>query len=597
MVAPDGRLWHPPAAMPSNSTILFALFITSTGCATPLSSLQGSDRTGQLQGMAALQTASDADKAAAVPRLIELSESKDAEVRTAAWQAMDSLHFADARLGWQVAASKSTLCKRTISSVKARWSEVDNVVRDGLVQAMAGGRCSDVEDWIWELVEQTDTLMERGSGLYGWLDARRDSENTGRLLTLARNPGTSAGRVGPICELLAARASSGMLEGTDRPDALQLVHDTRVGPGVRTVLGEAIFGGQPPIQPDVVLTVLIGSEAPSELRKRALLALPSGGVATSLSANTVSTLGKVITDPASPPDLRAHFAAVLSQRGKADALIPLSKVAEDVGTNRDLRSKMLEQIASLGGEEAAGVMAKVVVQTQSHPETRAQAMAALETVWSGTAEYACVKVCEAEPTSELCASAIARLTGHGSARVPDAKAFGFSVRIDEIADPYAMLKLRGEMGAPVLNALNDQVRAYALTLAAVAKADKAAVRRFGDDEDGKKIDPAICTMRDGRVQVAELKAAGKKAEALAIQRSMYRAEHLLKEDAVKAKIKAAKRTMKAALAEAGAAAIPLNAVERLARLDKMIADKVGLKAPCMLTPLLAKARRNAKRGN
>ncbi len=566
------------------------------GCATALSNVQGDDRNAQLQGMSALPAASDADKEAAIGRLIELSESSDADLRRAAWKAIDGLHFSDARLGWQVAASKSALCKRTVATAQARWPEADDVVRDGLVQALAGGRCQEVEEWIWALVEKTDTRMERGTGLYGWLDARRDSENTTRLLQLARNPTSSPDRVGPICELLAARSASGMLEGNDRIEGLQLVHDGRVTPGVRAVLGDAIFGAQPPLAEAAVLSVLLGSEAPAELRKKALLALPNGGVATSLSAGSVAAISKVIRDVASPPDLRTHLAMVLAQRGKADALPPISDVAKDVGAPRDLRAKMLDQISALGGEEAAGVMAAVIVQTQSHPETRALALKALETVWSGAAEVACVKVCEAEPVSDICTGSIAQLTAHGSGRIADAKAFGFVLRIDAAADPYAVLAIREEMDGAVVGALPEQVRAYALTLAAVAQADKAGARRFGDDEDGKKIDPAICTMREGWEQVNALKSAGKKAEAATVQKSMYRADHLLRDAAVVTKVKAAKRVMKGPLSDAGAAAAPLTDPALTARLDKMVADKTGLKAPCVLIPGLEAARKKAKRG-
>ena len=62
-------------------------------------------------------------------------------------------------------------------------------------------------------------------------------------------------------------------------------------------------------------------------------------------------------------------------------------------------------------------------------------MAALEGAWSGDAEAACVKVCELGPTSELCKGGIERLTGHGSARLADAQAFGFVLRISAAGDP------------------------------------------------------------------------------------------------------------------------------------------------------------------
>ena len=42
-------------------------------------------------------------------------------------------------------------------------------------------------------------------------------------------------------------------------------------------------------------------------------------------------------------------------------------------------------------------------------------------------------------------------------------------------------------------------------------ADAAAARRFGEDEKGLKIDPAICTMREGWEKVNALKAEGKKS--------------------------------------------------------------------------------------
>lgn len=582
--------------MAAKITHLLAATCVLTGCATALSNVQGDDRNAQLEGMTALPGSSDADKEAAISRLIELSESSDADLRAAAWRAIDGLHFSDARLGWQVAASKSSLCKRTVATAQSRWPHADDLVRDGLVQALAGGRCQEVEDWIWQIVEQTDTLMERGTGLYGWLDARRESENTGRLLAVSRNPATAADRIGPICELLAARAAAGMLEGADRTEALRLVHDSRVTPGVRLVLGEAVFAIQPPLPEAEVLTVLSGSEAPAELRKKALLALPGGGVATSLSASSVTAISNVIRDPASPPDLRGHFAMVLAARSKAEALPTLSHVAKDVGAPRDLRSLMLDQISALGGEEAAAVMAAVIVQQDSHLETRNQAMAALESVWGGAAEVACVTVCEAEPVSDICTEAIARLIGHGSGRIPDAKAFGFALRIDGAADPYAMLTIREGLDTQVVAALPEQVRAYALTLAAVAKADRAAAKRFGDDEKGNKIDPAICTMREGWEQVNALKAAGKRDEATLIQKSMYRADHVLRDPEVVTKVKAAKRAMKAALAEAGAAAAPLIDPALTERLDKMVAGKTGLKAPCVLIPGLEAARKKAKRG-
>ena len=595
MVAPSGRLWHPPAAMDAKNTQLLVTACLLGGCATALSNVQGDDRKAQLDGMSALSSAPDADKEDAIPRLIELAESSDADLRRAAWQAIDGLHFSDARLGWQVAASKSGLCGRAVASAQARWSEADDVVRDGLAQALAGGRCPEVKQWIWALVERTDTRMERGSGLYGWLDARRDSENTTRLLKLARDPASPPDRVGPICELLAARSTAGMLEGGHRMEALGLVHDGRVTPGVRVVLGEAILGAQPPLDEAAVLGVVSGSEAPAELRKRALLALPNGGAAASLSATTVAAVGDVIRDGASAPDVRSHFALLLVRRGRADALPPLSHVAQDVGASRDLRAKMLEQISGLGGEEAAGVMAAVIVQADSHPETRTLALKGLQTAWSAAAEVACVKVCEIEPVSEICVGAIAQLTAHGSGRTADAKAFGFALRVDGAADPYGVLATREEMDATVIAALPEQMRAYTLALSAIAQADGAAAKRLGDDDTGKTIDPAICTMREGWENVNALKSAGKKDEAATVQKSMYRADHVLRDPDVATKVKAAQRAMKGPLSEAGAAAASLNDSALTARLDKMVSDKTGLKAPCVLIPDLAAARKKARR--
>ena len=558
-------------------------------CSGPISQLRSGDAARQREGMARLTSAKDEDKAAAIPVLLALSGSDDAAVRDGAYQTLDTLYFSDARLGWRVAATDPALCSRTIEAAQRRWDGLSDTKRDGIFTAIVAGPCPEVEHWAWARVEQSSDTMTRGTALYGWLDYRRDAATTTRMLRLALDARTPAHRVEPISELVAARD----LDATSRVQALALVHNPQVSPGARNVLGHRLLEAKPRLDEATLLGVVGGSNAPSELRKSALAALDSAGNPAAFSPATVSRVGAVVVDRASPPDLRTSFASLLAQRPAAEALPALRNVAIDLQAPRDLRGAMTEHLAAYGSPAAATVLATVVRQKDSHPSTRSRALAAMSRAWGPDAEAACVELCADDPFGTLCATALEHLATRSSPRLPQARAHGFSIRIDKAADPPALLAIRSELDDATLASLPAPVQAYVGSLAALAQADATSKAKLGDR--WYDIDTAVCTMTEGWEKVNALKAVGKKDEAFAIQRTMYRADHLMREDGVKGRIKAAGRAIVPSVQAAATALAQIGDPALVTRHEKMRSERSGLGSPCIVLPAFDKAQRGVGR--
>jgi len=556
------------------------------GCGGPLAQLRpGTTGKEKLEGMRALLTAPDEVKVQAVPRLLELAGARREDVRVAAFQTLDELHFSDARSAWGRAVRDAKTCGKVVRLTKARWETLSMEQREGLLSAVVTGPCKDKDAWLWELVEADDPALHPGSTLYVWADKQRAEPDTARLLKQAAKQG-GPGQIATLCELLSARD----LEGTARYDALKLIHNPWAPLSVRTVLGERLMKRLPPLEEPALRRVLGSSHAPSVLRKQALVAL--AGDPPKLTDKLATAVGEVVADAVTPPDARAWFAERLAERKDEGTFRVFRGVAQDVRAPRDLRARMLGYVVEYADDAASRVLASVVRQEASHMETRALALAGMAKVWSQAAETTCVELCARRPFSELCLGAVERLREHGSARLAQARAFGFAARLRNAEDPATVLSLRRELDDATLAALPAPAGRFVQAVGGIFEADAAYAATLGGELE--KIDGAVCTMRDGWNNVNAAKAAGKADQAKALQREMYWADNLLRDPATKSKLNSARRAAAGPLQAAAVAAAALQDPELSRRAKMMREEGKWLRARCTLLPAFARAKRAAK---
>ena len=533
--------------------------------------------------MRALLAEPDEVKAEALPRLLHLAGAQREDVRLAAFQTLDALHFLDARSAWGVSARQAGTCPKVVKLTRARWADLLPEQRDGLLAAVVAGPCKERDAWLWELVEAGDATLRPGSTLYGWADTQRAPADSDRLVKLALAQ-EGPGQVATLCELLAARD----LEGGERYGALKLVDNPWAPLSVRLVLGERLLRHGPPLDEPSLHALVRSAMAPSELRKAAFSAL--AGDAPQLTARLLEDATAVLGDPFSPPDARSWFAERLAGRQDEAVFAVLRTVAQDESAPRDLRAAMLAAVAGFANDAASRVLATVVRQEDSPMETRASALAAMAGVWSTAAETTCVELCARRPFSELCAGALKRLAEHGSSRLPQARAFGLVERLKNAEDPATILSIRRELDDATLAVLPDQTRAFVVAVGGLFEADGVYFDKLG--ERFAELEEATCTMREGWEKVNAHKAAGEAEQAHEVQRLLYRADNLLRADPTRGLLAAAGRAAAPALQASAAAAAQLVEEDLVERARRMREKGGWLRAPCLLLPAFERAVRS-----